>query len=392
MKQTLILYPDTFLWRKGDEGLLYNAQSGDMFRFYVTDSMGALCEQFENFDNLYSVFIDPDAFDEPIRLFIGSITDQGFGCIADADSMCISLPPLLNLQHDIGRLDKNKDHEISENVLGYLSTLTIYIGGKCRERPYFKQIIYPICSDKSLSAEVIARFLDGAWTPALHTINVVVSDASDPEIVRMGQSLAAYKDQIVFHFLYDDVKDEMAIPCKLKNAGYRVRFVCEGSGDLPPDKTTLSIFEYDFIVKNDREFQFRGEQVDKLGITKYTMIPVYNNNAEFFAKNVFMDEADIADTHLSRREIFAHQALNTNAFGKLTILPSGSVYSDVSAPALGKLNDLIYDLITRELENNYAWRKVRNSTTCCECVYQWLCPSPFSYEQVAGKETGCNFK
>lgn len=63
---------------------------------------------------------------------------------------------------------------------------------------------------------------------------------------------------------------------------------------------------------------------------------------------------------------------------------------DETAEALGTVEDSIYDLIIRELEVNHAWRKVRDSKSCRNCIYHWLCPSP--YERAAGRETICTLK
>jgi len=147
---------------------------------------------------------------------------------------------------------------------------------------------------------------------------------------------------------------------------------------------------YDFIVKNEREYEFWNSLVEECGVEDYNIIPVFDNNLEFFERNVFMNESDLAGSRISRREVFAHQTLNIGAFGRLIVMPDGRVYSDVTEPSLGTIDDSIYDLIVRELENNYAWRKIRNSTKCKQCIYQWLCPSPTSYEKVIGKDTICN--
>lgn len=63
---------------------------------------------------------------------------------------------------------------------------------------------------------------------------------------------------------------------------------------------------------------------------------------------------------------------------------------DETAEALGTVEDSIYDLIIGELEVNHAWRKVRDSKSCRNCIYRWLCPSP--YERAAGRETICTLK
>lgn len=400
MKQKLTLYSDTFLWRKGEEGLLYNARSGRMSRFEATGRVQELCGQLETIDNLYSLPFDPERCDGITRKFIETITSQEFGYVGPLDSSFISLPPLLNIQWSVEHLERDKDREIGENALDYLSTLVIYLGGVCPEKSYFRQVLYPVCSDEKLDTKRISRFLEASWAPTLHTIDLVVSDALSPELIEMGRVFAAYKEQIVFHFLCNDPNHVFAIPAVLANAGYKVRFICETSGSPVEDSTMRKniaqdqklSFGYDFIVRSDREYRFWSELAEDLDLKDYSIIPVYDDNPDFFERNVFLSEFDLAQTRLSRREVFAHQAINTNAFGTLTVMPDGKVYSDVDAQPLGTLEDSVYELIVRELRENHAWRRIRSSGLCQKCIYQWLCPSPTAYEKAAGRETVCTFR
>lgn len=401
MEQKLTLYPDTFLWRKGDEGLLYNVENGNKYHFRVTPCLGALCGKLEDLDSLYSALFTAELLDETTRMFVNAVSDQRFGCISAKNSPNISLPPFLNIQHDIERLRNDRDRGIGENVLKYLSTLTIYLGGNCKNKPYYKQIIYPVCSDETLNSDAIARFLDAIWIPSLHTINIVVSDSTDPVLVSMGQRLVSYKQQVVFYFVHSDLKNEITAPYILVNSGYKVRFICETCHDgLIPRmfknrisrELEIQLIGYDFIIRTDQEYELWNQVVEDYDIESYAMISVYDNNSEFFERNVFLSESDLVENHLSRREVFAHQAINTEAFGKLTVMPDGRIFSDVTSPALGTIDDSIYEIIVQELEHNYSWRKVRSSDTCKQCIYQWLCPSPTPYEREAQKETACNFK
>jgi len=186
MKQKLVLFSDTFLWRKGHEGLLYHSKNNRMLKFKAFGPVEAMCRHFEDVDNLYSIVVEPDTFDESTRYFVKEVEAGGFGKLVDSNISIVSLPPLLNIQSDVKRLGKNEDRGIGENVLDYLSTLTIYIGGPCLDKPYFKQIIYPVYSKERLEAKTIRRFLIAIGASSLHTINLVVSDAADSEIIRMG--------------------------------------------------------------------------------------------------------------------------------------------------------------------------------------------------------------
>jgi len=46
----------------------------------------------------------------------------------------------------------------------------------------------------------------------------------------------------------------------------------------------------------------------------------------------------------------------------------------------------------KEMLDNTAWRKIRNDYPCCDCIYQWLCPSPSNYELAIGKPNLCHVK
>ncbi|MEG1088463.1 MAG: radical SAM protein, partial [Bacteroidales bacterium] len=95
-------------------------------------------------------------------------------------------------------------------------------------------------------------------------------------------------------------------------------------------------------------------------------------------------------SQLSKREIFAHQSLNTISFGQLTVMPDGLVYSNVNHQHIGKICDDITDIIVNELKQNYSWRRIRDSARCSKCLFQWLCPSPSNYEIVMQKDCICS--
>lgn len=393
MIRKLTLKPDVFLWRNGSDGLLYDAKQGTQRRFDVTESIGALCETLENPDNLYSVTADFATADAEVRNFVDGIVSAGFGALSEPDAPVISLPPLLNIQRDVERLRRDKERGIGENVLPYLLALRILVGGPCCDKPYYKQVLYPVCSDEVLTAERIARFLDAACTPSLQRIDIVVSDPSELAVTPLADALVAHKGKIAFHFLLAGLNEDMTVPAMLVERGYGVRLICEASGRLIEKRMFGAAgIGWDFIVRSLQEYNDWRRVIADCNPADYTFRPVYDDNPEFFDRNVFLDERDLQELQLSRREVFAHQAINTEAFGRLIVMPDGRVYSDVTAEALGTIEDSIYDLIIRELEANHAWRKVRDSKKCRNCIYRWLCPSPSPYERAAGRETICTLK
>ncbi|MCY6345015.1 hypothetical protein [Bacteroides hominis] len=129
-------------------------------------------------------------------------------------------------------------------------------------------------------------------------------------------------------------------------------------------------------------------------LENYRMIPIYTgDNLAFFENNIYLSEEELLNINLSKREIFAHQVINTNYFGVLTISPDGKVYSgDMNEPAIGTIDESLYTIVYREMTEGHSWLRIRDQKPCCDCIYQWLCPSPSNYELAIGKPNLCHVK
>lgn len=46
--------------------------------------------------------------------------------------------------------------------------------------------------------------------------------------------------------------------------------------------------------------------------------------------------------------------MNSNYWGRLSVFPDGSVYSNINNPPVGTIKDTIYDLIIKEMKNRSA--------------------------------------
>ena len=84
------------------------------------------------------------------------------------------------------------------------------------------------------------------------------------------------------------------------------------------------------------------------------------------------------------------EAMKISNFGKLTVMPDGTVYANVNASPLGTIDDSLYSLVYKEFMEGKSWFKVRDEAPCIDCVYQWLCPSPSNYEKVVGRPNLCH--
>ena len=73
-----------------------------------------------------------------------------------------------------------------------------------------------------------------------------------------------------------------------------------------------------------------------------TIRPFYTGeNIAFFEECIFIDQEELDNIELDRQGVFALQALNTNNFGKITILSDGNVYANVNEKSLGHIQDPI---------------------------------------------------
>ena len=89
--------------------------------------------------------------------------------------------------------------------------------------------------------------------------------------------------------------------------------------------------------------------------------------------------------------IFRKQILNDNLFGKLTIFPTGEVYSNVNFPTIGNIQDQkLSEIVYSEIENYFKpWFFTRDYVSCKNCVNKYLCPSISNYEIVANEYNMC---
>lgn len=93
------------------------------------------------------------------------------------------------------------------------------------------------------------------------------------------------------------------------------------------------------------------------------------------------------------QDLMRNQILNSNDFGKLSVCSNGDMYTNKLSPTVGNIwtND-VRKLIYKEMTEGHSWLRIRDQKPCCDCIYQWLCPSPSNYELAIGKPNLCHVK
>lgn len=393
MTQKLTLHSDVFLWCNEQDGLLYDSRQHRSFKFAMSPSIARVCREFLGYDRLYSVPFNDESSDSSLKKFVRRIVTMGAGTIHDESSRVISLPPLLNLQHGI-MMQKKREFEFQDHSLPNLTGLTIYTGGPCRENNYFLQTQYPVSSSEIMPVENIIGIIDKLNSQYLSDISVVFSEISSfPSLQKLFSFFDATEKKVKVFFraeeagiqIIDTLSKYEAVQPHILFSPESLRNGIQDVGGVT-DKETLV-----FLVASEQDCMIAEGLSKELPNVRY--VPVYNGyNGKFFMDNVFLREKDILASRLSRRQVFMHQVLNTEFFGRLSIMPDGKVYSDLTSPPLGTISDSVYDLILKEMDLNHSWRRIRDRGQCAECLYRYLCPSPSIYEKLMDINCICTDK
>lgn len=391
MQQKLILHPDTFLWIKGDNGLLYNTKHFFHIHFKVTPGIALLCSKLLATRNLYTVKMDMQRLGKEEKAFVEEIIDSHCGKLYPADTPLVSLPPVLRVRKEPDQLLMENREESREELLKYYTSLTIQAGGEYKDNGYYRQTLYPVHSNRTLTTGEISGILQEYTTPYLRVIHLVLADLTSYAAANDLRPLVSGLHKEICLRLYTPASN--ARPDLLRSfmaGGNFVTLLYDEPGLLPGrDVRSIPGISHNFLVRTTEEFGIYSDYAKKLYGQTYEMIPVYDNNYGFFRENIFLSQDDLLNSKVKKHEIFMHQRVNSCFFGNLTILPDGRIYSNVNFPPLGFAGDPVDTIILQELEKNYAWRLIRDKKPCSECVWQWVCPSPANYELATGQLNTC---
>ena len=390
-KKWFSLAPSVFVWREKDKCLFYDSDTFRSKMFYADNSaVDGFISEMQNIDNLYCIDITEKP-DEQINSLVKELIYLKMGRVVGEDETHgrrpVQLPPLLNVQSDVERLRiEGITHlTIGENVIEYIHEVRIILSENMKSQT-IQSILFFIESlrKSNLYAIKISGYtpdfnrLTDFWLslnsmPALKTIELDFNDNLCDVLHRIKRlSIENYK--LLIHIKPDFNKGLFE-----KTDSY-----------LQSEKI---IHAYEFAISSEEEFETIQEKLKGFNHEFMDIKPVFTgDNHAFFQKNVYIDENDIRNAEMTKKNIFAHQALNTNDFGKLTITSDGTVYANPHFPPLGTVEDDIRLLVYREISVGASWRRIRDMAPCSDCIYQWLCSSPSDYELELNKPNLCHVK
>lgn len=400
----LIFYPDTFIWIKGNNGIVYNSRNYKSFLFSNRKALKSICKALVNPDNLYGILLTPEQWNDPAVIpFIENVKEIQAGCFLEKKPDVprpVSYPPILKIQEDIKALrQKDKSGRQTNEILRNLTEITIHINGD----PYYNQLYYKQFtslsnSSETLSVNEIKQFLDKCCKEYIISLNLVGDFSSYPERDALFEWIKHTK--LNRYHLITSLKSWLSHPnmpeCSGVTPEIRQTVVVENPDLL--ERTDLTGYLQQNIqatfclpVDSEQTYHLATETIRKKELQRFEIVPVFNGkNLDFFRDYVYTTPDDLRSPGFNRREVFSNQVINNFFFGKLIILPDKKVYANVNAEPVGTMKDSIYHLLFKELDKGASWRMIRDQKPCKECVYQWLCPSPSNYELLIGKPNLCN--
>ena len=403
------LEPYTFISEDFEYFFFYNTNSQRGMSFQKDKNISEIVKELQNPDKLYSVRIDVrDLEDEHLYNFVRTIQTSEFGDIIEGElPKPLIMPPTLNLQYSVERLKKHNT-SISDNILSYLHEVAIFINGECLLncegcQNEFKQHLCCTKSENILDLTLLKNFLFTiSYTGASITIlgGNIFRYAELRELLNI---LRRVNSMHTFITNWRNIPENPEVLNLLSHELFRLKIVIN------------KMYQVDFMVALARKIkrnniaqlwevsitsiseyekaEILSQQLANLNIN-VNIKPIYNGeNRSFFERYIYIDEEDIDKMELDRQGVFSLQELNTNDFGKITILSDGKVYANVNKEPIGDIKDSIGEMLCKELESGISWRRTRYKTEPCDqCRFKLICPSPSNYELVMGKTNLCHIR
>lgn len=404
-KDWLYILPHSYCNIKEKEALIYNTLTGEYIE--VSDvSIISLLREMHQEKNLGTALISEEkALFAPYKEFIEEFTIKKMGKCVPVDELPerpVQLMPILNLQRDIDRIKDIEYHNTGDNLNRYLWELNVYLNSDCDSdcahcMGYAQQV--PCCRKEKRRGEMSMALLENIASQIQHTFLC--------KIHFLGGDILQYGFLGEIERIFHSFKGEIHLfnhVNKWKKLPLSQRFIHDVIVTFPVKEENVEMVcnqcikdstIFHFYITSEEEYMETESLITRLNIQRYVILPYYSGSNElFFQEFAMQDKTEILEKEIiSFRKLFTRQKMNNNFFGKLTILADGDVYASLGREKIGNLNETsLLRIIHEELLTNTAWRKIRADKPCTDCLLQYICPSPSTYEFAIGRSNLCLVK
>lgn len=310
--------------------------------------------------------------------------------------------PILRILHHPNNPKTKEYNLLGENALFHLHEVTFYLENQGFDlnpmyKDCYKQFLYPTYTEKQkLSHAKYLEIIEQLSICQIDKINIIPATIEKKELFSYLLSLSrqySIKTQIILPYKKYNKEDLKQL---LINPQFSIMIMVHLPVDYEELNSYINLFnEYNItwslIASNKNDVIFLSK--NNLGkFTNVDYIPWYTgDNMDLFKEYIYNDFKDIIEQKNTKQHIFRKQILNDNLFGKLTIFPTGEVYSNVNFPTIGNIQDQkLSEIVYSEIENYFKpWFFTRDYVSCKNCVNKYLCPSISNYEIVANEYNMC---
>lgn len=414
MKQNyFFIEPYVHVSIKNETCLVYNTLSHNHLIYRNRPEVLKLLQDISSKDHLGVIRLtDHEMNNDRISRFVRDMRHHFMGDLVDAgksDGKPVLMRHSPVVRKDIRYLTREKGSPAGEDILNYLTEMSVYInsicGSRCRDcDKYYKQYLCctrPGTKNRELPFENISDLIQQVKASGLLRLNILGGNLFKyKHLNRLAGMLKRSRIPVVFHLNSGHLPGAAGRleALDFENARYQLMVTSLDSEDniknaLRLTKPFQTRVTYMFTVQSEDDLTKVRSLVNRFELSEYGLKPFANgNNEPFFRDNVFLDLQDILKAGPGQKEIYANGILNRLSFGRITILVNGAVHANVNSPAIGKLGkDTISEILTREMENGKNWWRIRSKLKpCMNCVMRDLCPPPGNYEYALRRNNLCN--
>lgn len=406
--KTYYLYtePYTVYSCKGNKILLYNCLDKQSTITTVDKELERIIEGLNR--EKFIVLTEEDIQKETVRNFVRLLQVSYNGDILPAGEKQIPpalFHPIVNNQRDFDRLLKVDKINIDNQVMNYLEEVYLYLNGveEGSEYPPFRQVPSYMNQEGDIDADKIIKWLESIHNKQMNQLNLLGGDVlQHPHFKEIMEVAKSKTHEVKLYYRYDLFKSSylqqlqsydidqlfIVVPMQAVN-----NTLLEQRTDEMKDFSSF-IIQWIFLISSEEEYMQADKFITRHHIDNYQIKPLFNGkNLNFFENEVFLTQEEILSLKPEKREIFANQKINRNDFGRITVLPDGSIFANTNNSSLGTIEkDRMHDIIYHEMNDGCSWLNIRRQPPCSNCIFQWLCPSPSNYESVIGKPNLCHVK
>ncbi len=369
---TLVLHPETFIFEDDDLFLLYHSLTHRYLECQHSDFLDGLFHGLCSLHSLYQASINANDYSTNQKI-INRIVELGLGELyANEEKVLLSYVPILNLNYDFQELKKLQSSNEDNYLLRFLHEITIFISGQIKRDSILSQIPFPLYGESpSLTVDQISAFLFKTRYCNVKRINIMVSSSEDLKVTKALIEKTQRKHSVFVYIKMGTIPPKEITQFEKEMPDISIKLI----GFIDDYASELNAYCHEILVKDERSFS-QLNKYQKTSINR--IIPLYNGDMAFFKEYLSICREDILQ--VDKNDIYIHQTLNPHFFGKLFVFPDGTISDSHFGNQIGVISEMIHTIIRREIDIKGKWFFTRDKTTCRNCRFKYLCPSPSTYE------------